>query len=364
MSQSTPPGCPFEHIQNQALETKQITEVADLTVQLLNKRYPSPKPVLRGVHPKSHGCVDATFTVNANIDPKYRVGLFANPGQQFRSHIRFSNAAALDGPDIDKDGKHGSRGMAVKVFGVTGDVSTEDNGERNQDFLMINQPVFAFANTEDYLRLTTILVAHNDVPDTFFAPFVGASPAAITRMRASAGIIGQIKSMPVANPMGVRYFSAAPFLFGLDKVMKFSVRPRQVELPVDIATPPGYDYLRHVLTQTMQREGELQFEFMVQVRIGSAADDMGIEDASSLWDEAQFPFVPIATISIHRPQPHIDEAAHKAHCEALSFSPWHCLTAHQPIGSINRLRKAVYEGSSDRRHSNIRPDQGGPHQQR
>ena len=98
------------------------------------------------------------------------VGLFAQPGRQFSAIVRFSNAAALEGPDVDCRGrqeapatpdKHGSRGMAVKVLDVGGEVLAQDDGASNQDFLMINQPVFAFANAEDYLRLDRILAAHD-----------------------------------------------------------------------------------------------------------------------------------------------------------------------------------------------------------
>ena len=68
------------------------------------------------------------------------------------------------------EGAHGSRGMAVKVLDVEGEMLLDDNGANNQDFLMINQPVFAFANTPDYLRLTQIIHANDDDPDAFFAP--------------------------------------------------------------------------------------------------------------------------------------------------------------------------------------------------
>ena len=118
MSQTNTSRCPFEHIQNPDREAKQIAETTDLTVKLLDKRYPPPAQILRGVHPKSHGCVKATFTINSDIASEFQVGLFAEPGKQFDAFIRFSNAAALVGPDIDKEGKHGSRGMAVKVLDV------------------------------------------------------------------------------------------------------------------------------------------------------------------------------------------------------------------------------------------------------
>jgi hypothetical protein len=34
----------------------------------------------------------------------------------------------------------------------------------------------------------------------------------------------------------------------------------------------------------------------------------------------------------------------------LSFNSWRGLDAHRPLGSINRLKKLVYEASSDFRH--------------
>ena len=43
----------------------------------------------------------------------------------------------------------GSRGMAVKLYDVEGARLVPEDLERTQDFLMINQPVFSFANVED-----------------------------------------------------------------------------------------------------------------------------------------------------------------------------------------------------------------------
>ena len=37
-------------------------------------------------------------------------------------------------------------------------------------------------------------------------------------------------------------------------------------------------------------------------------------------------------------------------CENLSYTPWHSLPDHRPIGGINRARKVVYEAISKVRH--------------
>ena len=59
---------PFESTPDRKLEEQQIQEIVDITVKLLDKRYKAAKQVLRGVHPKSHGCVNATFEVLPGID--------------------------------------------------------------------------------------------------------------------------------------------------------------------------------------------------------------------------------------------------------------------------------------------------------
>jgi len=369
MSQLNVSRCPFEHIQNPEQEAEQIAETTDLTVKLLDKRYPPPEQILRGVHPKSHGCVKATFTINPDIAPEFQVGLFTEAGKQFDAFIRFSNAAALVRPDID-GGKHGSRGMAIKVLDVGGEVLIDDNGAHNQDFLMINQSVFAFANTEDYLRLDKILFERGDDKSAeFFAPLQlqlnpniteeerrrilaymeaeNISDEAVQRMANSAKIIGGIQSTPVANSLGIQYFSAAPFLFGADRVMKFSAKPCAEVPPTEIPNPPPDNYLRDALTETMRRNEPLHFDFMLQVR--SDGDDLGIENASSEWKESDYPFISVAKITIPAPQSDVDSEENKAHCEKLAFTPWHSLPEHQPIGSINRLRKSVYQASAEHR---------------
>ena len=372
------PLCPFEHVEDAELEARQIDETAQLTVALLQKRYPPPTPVLRGVHPKSHGCVQAGFTVNADVPPELQVGLFAQPGRQFAAIVRFSNAAALAGPDVDcrgrqeapaKPDKHGSRGMAVKVLDVDGEVLAQDDGACNQDFLMINQPVFAFANAEDYLRLDRILAAHDDDPVGFFAPLRAQDPTlpapareailkyiehekigadAIRRILDTKKIIDGIQATPVANPLGIQYFSAAPFLFGPDRVMKFSARPCAEVQPTTMPDPPPDHYLREVLQpgHATERHRGVRFHGAGAQRRGRSGHR---ECARRHGTRRHIPLSrwPGSPLS-RRSKPSVPRSTRPA-VNRLAFKPWHSLPAHQPIGSINRLRKAVYEASAQHR---------------
>jgi hypothetical protein len=47
-------------------------------------------------------------------------------------------------------------------------------------------------------------------------------------------------------------------------------------------------------------------------------------------------------------------------CERMVFNPWNCLPEHRPLGSVNRMRLAVYLASRQvRRKLNMRKLNGG-----
>ena len=75
---------------------------------------------------------------------------------------------------------------------------------------------------------------------------------------------------------------------------------------------------------------------------------MPVEDASIEWSEHSAPFRKVATIVI--PPQTFDTPARMTFCENLSYTPWHSLPEHRPIGGINRARKVVYEAISKMRH--------------
>ncbi|MGB0910983.1 MAG: catalase, partial [Nitrospirales bacterium] len=53
--------------------------------------------------------------------------------------------------------------------------------------------------------------------------------------------------------------------------------------------------------------------------------------------------------TIHIPQQTFTSDAQKLFCEDLSFNPWHGLTAHKPLGGINRARRDEMKTISDLR---------------
>ncbi|WZO98730.1 catalase family protein [Isosphaeraceae bacterium EP7] len=367
--ESAPKPSQFEKVP--AAEATQIGDVIGLTVEQQKMRYPGNKPVLRGVHPKDHGCVQATVEVLEALPENLRIGVFASPGRKYEAWIRFSNAAVLVGPDSPSSpSRHGSRGMAIKLMGVSGSPLLEVDGALTQDFLMVNHPVFAFSNVEDYGALSQVLLTDKDNPTRFFVERIRVKdgkpdlkdPITLRALNTKR-ISERIQSLkvdgdrgayqdPPASPVDNIYFSAAPYLFGPDHVMKYSVKPENPQTggPSDTSDP---DYLRKALYERLAGNGakDIVLDFRVQVR--GKADLEGkieheIEDACTLWDEKEFPWATVAKITI-KPQDFNTEDR-KRQCEALFFTPWHGVADHQPIGGINRLKLGVYRASSAFRH--------------
>jgi hypothetical protein len=359
----------FENVPDQ--EAERIANIVQLTLAHLNERYPGIKPVRRGVHPKDHGCVTARFKVLESIPKEFQVGVFAKPGQEFEALIRFSNAD-IDPKKTDssagKDptGKdivlHGSRGMAVKLLGVSGTTLMPTKGPSTQDFLMINQPAFAFANVEDY----EVLVKANDVPKAFLAERSKSTDTnVLARTKVTGGIFARIAGLappfqpPPLCPVDNQYFSGAAFLFGNDRVMKFSAKPvsPQAGSPSAADVISDSNYLRTGLRNRMAEGGDevpdIVFEFQLQVRDAASLAgkiDTDIENVCTVWPDK---FETVATITI--PPQDIDSPERRALCEDLIFSPWNGLVEHRPIGGINRLRREVYLASSQLRHAQPTP---------
>lgn len=348
-------------------EAVQIADITLKTRELQRRRAQVFKDaqggqILRGVHPKSHGCVVADFKISADIAANFQVGLFSTPGQEYKALIRYSNASVRLAPDLE-DG-NGSRGMAVKVLNVSGNVLVADTDGSNQDFLMINTRAFAFPNVRSYQRLTNAL--HNSPsgadPRAAFVPADDWIAEDGANLEKTLKVIGQIKEKTVRNPTEVQYFGAAPSLFGNDRVMKFSAEPcggERIQNPFD--EMPGDNYLHDALVATLaQHQEKVCFDFKVQVlsidqvredrnsNIDENASDL-IEDATRVWDESEYPFIKVAQIIF--PTSPTKKNSILQDCESRAFNPWHSLTAHQPLGGINRLRNPVYVISAVSRDS-------------
>lgn len=279
----------------------------------------------RDAHRKAHGCVNATFTVLPGLPSKVAQGLFAQP-QSYDSVIRFSNGSGQSLDDHNND----ARGMALKVLGVPGTkVLSDELDAHTQDFVMTNHPVFFIRNAPDYIAFQKAVSGGALAQAGWFAQ----------HLFYEVPIIVAFTGHKVTNPLNSRYWSATPSKLGTEQ-MKFSAKPCAGGTFVDTSNTAN------LLADNLQGQLASQsacFDFMVQTR--TVPTQMPIEDPTVEWKKASSPFIPVAKILISPQTVESGEA-----CEVRSFTPWHTLPDHRPLGGISRARKVVYQTISTLRH--------------
>lgn len=293
------------------------------------QKNPDHSPMTRDVHAKHHGCVKSLVEITHEaLPPQLRVGVFAL-NQRYPAWIRFSNGQSK--PQADAKGD--IRGFGLKLMEVPGlKLLEEERNEQTQDFLMINTPDFFINDLRTYASFIKA-TSKGGVP---FAAFAVTHLGVMVR-------INRIFSQKVANPLETNFFSTTPYKLG-NTVVKYRVQPCLTGL-TPYPDHPTHDFLRENMVRSLAQQ-ESCFTFMVQVQKDPLS--MPLEDATVHWDEKLSPWLPVARITI--PRQTFDSPAQQGFCENLSFTPWHSLPDHKPLGSTNRVRKSVYESVSKFRH--------------
>jgi catalase len=317
-------------------EEQSALEIAQLMGQQIEKTYPADKrPARRDAHPKSHGCVRATFRVEDQLPENLAQGVFV-PGKTYQAWIRFSNGDAnASRPDAKGDG----RGMAIKLCGVPGEKILPDQKDATtQDFIMINHPVFLVDDPQSYLSVIKKTGSSNPLVRLTAPIAIGFKGAVIATA---------ITSAKIASPLEARYWSTTAYRLGDDQhkqAIKFSARPCLASTS-KIPDDPGPDFLRETMIEQLA-SGDVQFDFLVQPR---TSPSMSVENSMVEWKESEAPFHKVATITI--PKQTFSSPGQEEFGENLSFTPWHCLPEHRPLGAVNRVRRVVYEQISALRHN-------------
>jgi hypothetical protein len=310
-------------------EAEQIDRITAIHLSVTDS---TQQPVPRGQHMKGHGCVRAEVSIEANLPDSFRHGVFREP-RIIPCYVRFSNGKGEDDRESD------AHGMAIKLLGVPGEKLLEDEKDAStQDFVLIDHPVFFIRNVADY------------VP--FMEDFRNLRSAGLSLGKIIAGIklflspdykwrlLRATGSKRPDSPLSIQYWSTTPSRLGTLAV-KYSARP-VLAGGVAVSAFDSPDKLRLAMAAHL-KDQEARFDFLVQVQ--SDPITMPVEDPTVEWGA---PWQKVATIRI--PPQSFDSPEQMLFCENLSFTPWHCLPEHRPLGGINRTRKAVYQAISKQRH--------------
>jgi catalase len=295
---------------------------------------------VRSVHAKAHAVLEGLLTVDDDLPPELAQGLFARPGNH-KVYMRISTNAG----DILPDAVSLPRGLAIKVLDVEGERLPDAEGA-TQDFILVNSKVFQAKTASDFLGALKLLARTTDRAEAAKVALSSILRGVNTALKAvgvESATVAALGGAPNVDPLGETYYSVTPFRYG-DYIAKFSVAPITPALTeltgsrIDANGQP--DALRKTIQQEML-DIEGVWEFRVQLCRDLARQP--IEDSTVAWNEDESPFQRVGVITAH-PQDSWEQA--DAIDEKMRFSVWTGLAAHQPLGNINRARKATYRNSS------------------
>lgn len=326
----------------EADEADTIRQMIETLQSISETTYADSGHALRGVHAKSHGVLNAELIVPDGLPPTLAQGLFARAGT-YPVLMRFSTSPG----DIMDDDVSTPRGLAIKVVGVEGERLPGSEGDTTQDFLMVNGPAFAAPTAKAFLGNLKLLAKTTDKAEGLKKVLSAALRGLESVVEAVGGESGTLKSLgghPRTHILGETFFSQAPIRYG-DYIAKIAVAPISAEL-IALTKAALPRHAPNVLRETVgdffrAKSGEWE----LRAQLCTNLDTMPIEDSSQPWPEDESPYVAVGRI-VAQPQDTWSPDNIKAIDDGMAFSPWHGVSAHQPLGSIMRVRKDVYTNSA------------------
>jgi hypothetical protein len=298
---------------------------------------------LRSVHAKSHGLLHGEIEVLADLPPELAQGLFAEAAR-YPLVMRLSTTPG----DILDDDVSTPRGLGVKIIGVPGARVAGSEGDVTQDFALVNGPAFNAPTAAKFLQTLKLLAATTDKAEPakkIASKIARASEAVVEAFGGESGALKSLGGHPETHILGETFYSQTPLLYGA-YMAKIGVFPADEGLraltDAKLENSGEQNALRNLVHDYFKTRGgtwELRVQFCTNI------ETMPLEDASAVWPEDESPYVTVARITVP-PQDSWNEAKILAIDAWLSFSPWHALAAHRPLGSVNRARKVAYQQSA------------------
>lgn len=357
MSQSTSRLPPIAYAtsmeQPEPNEAQTTGELIDTLKKINTTTFKDEKHGLRPVHAKSHGLLCGELIVLDNLPPELAQGLFAKP-QRLPVVMRFSTVPG----DLLDDKVSTPRGLAIKVIGVGGDRVEGSEGDVTQDFVMVNGPAFGAPDAAHFLKSLKLVASTTDKGESLKVAFSAIARGTEKVVEALGGKSGTLLAMggqPETHVLGDSFYTQVPLLHG-PYIAKFSVVPVSSELTAltgkTVDLTGRANGLREEVVKFFKAHSAV---WEVRVQLCRDLAQMPIENASVVWPESLSPYVAVARITVD-PQTAWSQQRAAAIDDQMSFSPWHALAAHRPLGSVMRVRKSIYDVMSS-----VRAAQNGVH---
>jgi catalase len=279
------------------------------------------------------GVKGAWLVIDRILPAELAVGHF-HPGAALPAQVRLSNASGISLPDTAPD----MRGLAIRL--------TVPGGS-SHDLILANFPTFLARNAEQFFEF--FMIAKGCDRQMLLGKLVERFGIAEGRRIAAY----HKASFKLCSSLTAEYFwSGCPFLWGRSPV-RLELRPLSPPAVAMSAALGRDDALRAELAGRLSAD-DVRWRLAIQPFLDE--ERTPIEDAAIDWRKLTSTSLEVATLILPR-QNILDQNGVLAlrEIEELDFNPWNAPPEFRPLGSINRLRRLVYEMAAAARARKVGP---------
>ena len=315
-------------------ENEKVKKIGETMNRMQEHNFDRHRRAFTATHVKTQGIVKGTLTVG-ELPTHLRQGLFATPGT-YPVAARYANEPVF----LQADQEPGPRGLALRVFDVKGERLQGIHGNEKlstQDFFWNNAPMIELTDVDTCLDIMQLR-------EKYFH-----DPAALFRhMKLRADLVKQHAPflLPNTNIASHSMYTQSAFRFG-DYYGHMMLEPVHSAPADKVSSSDPHNVLKDWLFDYFSGNTA---KYLFKIQLGTSPEHHPTEDASVVWDEATAPYSTIGTVEFP-PQDSFKQERRVFWENRMALHPWRCLEAHRPLGSINRLRKGVYDASRARREA-------------
>lgn len=294
----------------------------------------------RGTHVKTQAIVKGSMTVEKGLPQHLAQGMFSQGGITFPLGIRYANEPSF----LQDDRTPGPRGCGMKVFGIEESGPFLDKaGEetKTQDFTFNNAPLLELKDLPTTLEISTLREKYFDDPETLKSEL---------SKRKDKDLQFAPTTLPNQHFLSYTMYSQSAYRYG-DYVAKYAMFPTgkfQQELAEKAQISEQSNPEQHsIWLREYFQQHDAEFDFRIQ--LCRDLNEQSVEDTSTPWDEEKYPFETVAKITLPKGQDVFESKRRAFWDDHMKLNVWYGLDAHRPLGSVNRLRKSLYQASVAKR---------------
>lgn len=317
-----------EQLQRELFDTVRRTQEHNFSIH---------RHAFRGTHVKTQGVVKGTLIVLPDLPPELAQGICSSANAQ-RPHdiaLRYANEPSF----LQDDRAPGPRGCGMKIFDIEGEfLNPVGTQAKTQDMTFNNAPILELRDLKTTVEIFQIREHHFREPEKIEPEL---------KKRKDKNLQLAPAQLPNQHFLSYVMYSQSAYRWG-DYIAKYALFPtsdlakglKELKITDEVDPEQHSKWIREYFSSN-----DATYDLRVQLCQNTSVQP--VEDASVQWDETAFPFRTVARVVLSGGQDSFSTERRIFWEESMRLNVWYGLKEHQPLGSVNRLRRKMYEHSEE-----------------